>query len=105
MTKQLITLERRVQAADGSTGITETFVSVGDIWVDIGGVSGLMNIGTAQIEEGVTHRVVMRWVDPSTFTHFSRGSERFRVRNTRDPDQRRRWLEVSGEQLALEAEA
>lgn len=105
MKRHLITLEMRTQVANGSTGITETFVPVGDVWAHIGGVSGLVNIGTAQVEEGTTHRMVIRWVDPTTFTHFSRGSERFRVRGTRDPDFRRRQLEVMGEQLAMEAEA
>lgn len=104
--KHRLTLERRTQEADGTTGITETFLSVGDVWGDLAGVQGVVTIGAAQVEEGVTHRMVIRWVDPTTFTHFSNGyGERFRVRGTRDPDMRRRWLEVMAEQLAVEAEA
>lgn len=105
MKRHRITLEMRTQAANGSTGITEAFVSAGDVWAHVGGVAGLVNVGTAQVDEGVTHRMVIRWVDPTTFTHFSRDGERFRVRGTRDPDYRRKWLEVMGEQLAMEAEA
>lgn len=101
----LITLEQRVQVANGTTGITETYQSVGEYRAHVGGVSGLANVGTAQIEDGTTHRVVIRWVDPTTFTHFRRDNERFRVKGTRDPDYRRRWLEIMGEQLAMEAEA
>lgn len=95
----LVTLEMRVQVPDGTTGITETFTEVGEFWGHLGGVSGVVNIGTAQIEDGVTHRLVLRWVDPTTFTHFSRDGERFRVRGTRDPDMRRRWIEIMAEQL------
>lgn len=99
----LVRLEMRVQVPDGSTGITETFTDLGEVWAHVGGVQGLVAVGTAQVEEGVTHRMVIRWVDPTTFTHVSRDGERFRVRGTRDPDLRRRSLEIMAEQLALEA--
>jgi head-tail adaptor len=104
MPRHLLTLELRVQSADGSTGLTETFAAVADVWADLAGVSGIQSIGTTQVEEGVTHRAVLRWADPTTFTHFSHNGERFRVRGTRDPDMRRRWLEVMAEQLMSEAE-
>jgi head-tail adaptor len=97
--KRRITLERRTQAADDATGLTDTFLEVSGAWAHVGGVAGTIQVGTAQIEEGVTHRLVMRWVDPTTFTHFSLSGERYRVRGTRDPDARRKWLEVMAERL------
>ncbi len=101
----LITLERRTQEPDGTTGITEAFLDVGEYAAHVGGVTGAVNVATAQVDEGVTHRAVLRWVDPTTFTHFSLDGQRFRVRATRDPDMRRRWIEIMAEQLAMEPEA
>lgn len=100
--KLLVTLERRAQAADGGSGITDTFDEVATVRAHVGGVSGAIQIGDMQIEDGVTHRMVLRWSDPTVFTHFSVSAERYRVRSTRDPDGRRRWLEVMGEKLNAE---
>lgn len=102
--KVRITLERRVQAADSGTGIADSFDPIGDVWAYVGGVAGAIQIGDIQVEEGVTHRVVMRWSDPTVFTHFSMSAERYRVRSTRDPDSRRRWLEIMAEKLIAETE-
>jgi head-tail adaptor len=107
MRKQLITLEMRQQAADGSTGIAETFVPVGEMWVRLGGVAGTTNQSEQQIVEGVTHRMVMAWVDPTTFNHVAAkgGAQRFRVRFARDPDGRQMRLELHCEELFSEVPA
>jgi head-tail adaptor len=97
--RRLVTLERRTQAADGSIGIAESFLEVQPAWAHVAGVSATMQVGMAQVEDGVTHRLVMRWVDPTTWTHLSIDGERYRVRGTRDPDTRRKWLEVMAEKL------
>lgn len=94
MRRQLVTLENRVQQPDGGTGLVETFVPVTQIWAAIGATRGAVIQGDVQTLDAVTHRVVMRWVDPATWTHVSVGARRFRRREVVDPDGRMRVLEA-----------
>lgn len=94
-----VLVEQRVQAADGSVGITTTFAAVAETWAEVQAVKGAVYAAGLQVGEGPTHRIVMRWRDPTTFDHVSRGDQRWRVRDSRDPDGRRVVLEVMAEEL------
>ena len=102
-----VSLEMRQQAADGSTGIAETFALVDQVWGAVEATRGSVYIGSIQVGEAITHRITLRWVDPSSFTHLSvnEGAQRFRKRDARDPDGRRRWLEVMAEEMRVDFDA
>lgn len=94
-----VTVEQRVQAADGGVGLTTTYSVVAETWADIQAVKGAVYAAGLQVGEGPTHRIVMRWRDPTTFDHLSLGAQRWRVRDARDPDGRRVMLEIMAEEL------
>ena len=102
-----VSLEMRQQAADGSTGIAETFALVDQVWGAVEATRGSVYIGSIQVGEAITHRITLRWVDPSSFTHLwvNEGAQRFRKRDARDPDGRRRWLEVMAEEMRVDFDA
>ena len=102
-----VTLEMRQQAADGSTGIAETYALVAEVWGAVEATRGSVYIGSIQVGDAITHRITMRWLDPTTFTHLSvnEGAQRFRKRDARDPDGRRRWLEVMAEEMRVDFSA
>ena len=102
-----VALEMRQQAADGSTGIAETFATVAEVWGAVEATRGSVYIGSIQVGEAITHRITLRWVDPTSFTHLSvnEGAQRFRKRDARDPDGRRRWLEVMAEEQRVDFDA
>lgn len=99
-----VALELRQQAANASTGIAETFAPVASVWGAVEATRGSVYIGSIQVGEAITHRITLRWVDPTTFTHLSvnDGAQRFRKRDARDPDGRRRWLEVMAEEMRVD---
>lgn len=94
-----ITVEQRVQAADGSVGLTTTYSVIGQTWGEVLSVKGAVYAAGLQVGEGPTHRITLRWRDPTTFDHLSLGLQRWRVRDARDPDGRRVILEVMAEEL------
>lgn len=102
-----VTLEMRQQAADAGTGIAETFATVAEVWGAVEATRGSVYIGSIQVGEAITHRITLRWLDPTTFTHLSvnEGAQRFRKRDARDPDGRRRWLEVMAEEMRVDFDA
>lgn len=80
-------------------GLMTIFAPVAETWADIQAVKGAVYAAGLQVGEGPTHRIVMRWRDPVAFDHVSRGAQRWRVRDARDPDGRRQVLEVMAEEL------
>lgn len=94
-----VTIEQRVQVADGAVGITTTYSPVAQTWADVQAVRGSIYAAGVQVGEGPTHRITMRYRDATGFDHVSLGSQRWRVRDARDPDGRRRVLEVMAEEL------
>lgn len=97
-----VRLEQRSQVADNSVGITEGFAEIAEVWGSVYATRGAVYLGSMQVGETITHRIVLRWTDPTAFTHLSTdgGTRRFRKRDARDPDGRRRWLEVMAEELS-----
>ena len=70
-----------------------------EAWAEVKAVRGSIYAAGVQVGEGPTHRITMRYRDATGFDHVSLGSQRWRVRDARDPDGRRRVLEVMAEEL------
>jgi head-tail adaptor len=100
--RHLLALEVRSQTPDEGVSLTETFTEVAQAWGAIEATRGAIYAAGMQVGERNTHRITMRWRDPASFTHLSRGTQRWRVREVRDPDGRRRELEVLAEELTAE---
>lgn len=94
-----VNLEQRAQAADASVGLTTSYTIVATAWAEVRAVRGVVYAAGVQVGEAPTHRITLRYRDPTTFDHISLGSQRWRVRDARDPDGRRRILDVMAEEL------
>lgn len=103
--RHLLTLEQRTQAADGSVGITTGYTAVARVWAKVEATKGAIYVAGMQIGEGPTHRIVIRYRERTTFDHASEGARRWRVRDVRDPDGKRKWLEIMAEELKPEGGA
>lgn len=103
--RHLLTLEQRTQVADGSVGITTAYTVVDAAWADVQATRGAVYVSGLQIGEGPTHRIMIRYRERTDFDHLSQGARRWRVRDVRDPDGKRKWLEVMAEELTPEAGA
>ena len=123
--RHLLTLEQRTQAADATVGITTGYTPVATVWGDVQATRGAVYLATMQVGEGPTHRIVIRYRERTTFDHVSElvldpgdtatevfdyltssfqaaTERRWRVRDVRDPDGRRKWLEIMAEELQPE---
>lgn len=92
-------VEQRAQAADGTVGITTSYTLVAETWGEVTAIKGAVYAAGLQVGEGPTHRILLRWRNPTAFDHVSMGAQRWRVRDARDPDGRRVMLEVMAEEL------
>ena len=103
--RHLLTLEQRTQVADGSVGITTAYTVVATAWGDVQATRGAVYVAAVQVGEGPTHRIIIRHRARTDFDHISQGQRRWRVRDVRDPDGRRKYLEIMAEELTAEAGA
>lgn len=93
-----VVLERRVQAPDGSFGIDTSYSPIATVWASVEAVRGSIYIAALQVGEGPTHRIQIRYRSMTDFDFISEGSRRFRVRDVRDTDGRRQWLDIMAEE-------
>lgn len=97
-----VKLEQRSQVADASVGITTSYALVSEVYAEVRAVRGSIYAAGVQVGEGPTHRIIIRYVNPTTFDHVSQGAQRWRVRDARDPDGMKRTLEIMAEELTPE---
>jgi SPP1 family predicted phage head-tail adaptor len=98
----LVTLEQRTQAADASVGLSIEYTPVDDVWADIKAVRGSDYLAGVQLGDASTHRFTIRRRAMDDFSHINYEGRRFRKQNVRDPDGRRRVLEVMAVELDAE---
>jgi SPP1 family predicted phage head-tail adaptor len=126
--RHLLTLEQRTQVADATVGITTAYTPVAQVWGDVQATRGAVYVAGMQIGEGPTHRIVIRYRDRTTFDHVAElvldagtattedfdylagtylaaTERRWRVRDVRDPDGKRKWIEIMAEELKPEGGA
>lgn len=94
-----VVLEQRAQFTGAELSLKSSFKPVGSAWAEIEGVGGAMYLDSLQIEEKITHRIVIRYRPRTDFDHIRCGNRRFRLRNTRDPKGDRRWLQMEAEEI------
>lgn len=99
-----VVLEQRRQSAGPTGALVSVYEPVTTAWASIDGVGGAMYLDSIQVDERITHRFIIRWRQRTDFDHISRQSagvavQRFRLRNIRDPEGTRRWLQIEAEEI------
>lgn len=99
-----VVLEQRRQDAAPSGALLATYKHITTAWASLEGVGGAMYLDSVQLEEKITHRIFIRFRQRTDFDHISRSADgvvvqRFRVKNLRDPDGTRRWLQIEAEEI------
>lgn len=102
--RHLVRLEQRTQAADDSVGITTTYSPVARVWAQVEATRGALYAAGVQTVEAPTHRIVIRYRSMTDFDHIWDDGRRWRVRDVRDPDGKRRWVEIMAEEITPGAE-
>lgn len=97
-------LEQRVQTADGSVGITTTYTPVARVWAQVEATRGALYAAGVQVVVAPTHRIIIRHRSMTDFDHVADEARRWRVRDVRDPDGGRRWVEIMAEELTPKAD-
>lgn len=123
--RHLLTLEQRTQAADGSVGIITAYAPVAQVWAKIEATKGALYAAGVQLVEAPTHRIIIRHRARTDFDHVAElvlgagdtvtedfdylagaylaaTERRWRVRDVRDPDGTRKWIEIMAEELKPE---
>lgn len=95
-----IHLQAKAQVPSGSSSLTASFSTVATVYAKAVAISGGMLVDGVQTEEVVTHRFFIRYrADRAAWRFVLFDDRRFEVRRTRDPDERKRWLEILAEEL------
>lgn len=97
-------LEQRVQAADGGVGLTTTYTPVARVWGQVEATRGALYAAGVQVVDAPTHRIVIRYRAMTDFDHLADEARRWRVRDVRDPDGTRKWVEIMAEELTPRAD-
>ncbi|MFH5927149.1 head-tail adaptor protein [Roseomonas xinghualingensis] len=96
---RLVLEQRSSDAPDFS--LQDTFTPVAEVWGAVEAVRGSVYAAGLQLEERITHRITLRYRNPTTFDHIRQDGtgHRFKVRDARDVDGRRIELEVMAEEV------
>jgi head-tail adaptor len=96
-----LVLEQRSQASNDAGYLTDAFAIVAEVWGAVEATRGSVYAAGIQMEERLTHRVTLRWRNPADFDHvrIDGTTNRYKVRDARDPDGRRTVLEIMAEEV------
>jgi SPP1 family predicted phage head-tail adaptor len=86
----------------GSAFTNKEWTTIKTVWCLMEPVKGLVQIDTAQVDKGVTAKVIMRYQPYITTEHwlYMQG-RRFRIRTVRNLDEVNRFLELLCEEVYL----
>lgn len=93
------TVERPVTVPDGGGGSVTTWETVAAVWVAIDALSATEKEEAGRLDGIASHRVVLRFRDDIRGgMRLTRGSRRFRLLASHDPDGRGRFLILTAEE-------
>lgn len=103
----VVTLATRVQAPDGTTGISESYTNMVQTYAQITPIGLQTWLGSEQIDSPITHRIIIRYQDNIHFCdtvlreiHSPDGNPRqeiYRVRRVSEMDGRQRFVVIEAE--------
>lgn len=96
-----VQLQKRTEAPTGTDDLTATYVTVATVWARIRAIAGGLLIEGVQDTERITHRFDIRYrTDQPAWGYIETDGRRFAVRAVRDPEERKRFLEIDAEEVA-----
>lgn len=103
--RSALTLLQASKTPTGDTGMTSTYLPVDVTWGAVRGVKEQAFAEAVTVGEGVTHVIRIRWRSREGFDHVGGDAgRRWRIEGIRDPDDRRRYLDLFCVELQPEVE-
>jgi SPP1 family predicted phage head-tail adaptor len=95
-----VTIALRQDVPDAFTDLNTVFSNPEPIWAGLFPVGGATWVGSRQVGDTITHRIVIRFRPGITADHeVSKGDRRFRIRRVSDWEERGRWTLMDCEEL------
>jgi len=95
-----LVLEGPVETPDAAGGVTRTWATLASVWCDVATLNAQQRFEAEQIGQTVTHRLTLRWrAGLSTKQRLRRGTQIFLIRGVQDPDDKRRRLVCTCEEI------
>ncbi|MEL6751338.1 MAG: phage head closure protein [Pseudomonadota bacterium] len=89
-------LEALSEQSDGFGTLTETWAEVADVWGALRPLTAKVRLLAQQRDEETTHRVILRFrTDVASGWRLRMGYRHFRIETVIDPDETRRYLELT----------
>ena len=93
-------LEGPVETPDRAGGVARSWSMIATLWGDVTTLSAQQRLEAEQIGQTVTHRLTIRWrTGLTTKQRLRRGTQIFLIRGVQDPDDRRRRLICTCEEI------
>lgn len=87
-----VELQRYVEQPYQGHNVTREWHSIATVWAMIEPVSGLTMLDTKQVNQGVTHKITIRWFPNLTSEYWVLfKSRRFRIRSIVSPYETKDW--------------
>jgi head-tail adaptor len=98
-----VTLEKVAKEPSGGSGSSVAYDPVDEVWAEVRSVRYSQFAEQVQVREGATHTIRLRWRRTDDFDFVSaEGQRRWKVLGVREPDNRRRWVDLFCEEVAAE---
>ncbi len=96
-----IELQNRTEAFTGTDDLQSDYVVIATVWARMRAIAGGLSIDGVQETERITHRFDIRHrTDQPSWNYVETDGRRFVVRAVRDPEERKRFLEIDAEEVA-----
>ena len=93
-------LEGPVETPDRAGGVARSWSTLATLWGDVTTLNAQQRLEAEQIGQTVTHRLTLRWrTGLTTKQRLRRGTQIFLIRGVQDPDDRRRRLICTCEEI------
>jgi SPP1 family predicted phage head-tail adaptor len=105
--KRRVTIQSVSRLSDGQGGYTESWADGDTVWASVDPSTGYQKFQAMQMQEPITHKIVMRYrPDVTTATRLRYGDRVFDVAEALDVDEDGRFLKIKAvERVVLAADS
>lgn len=94
-----ITIQQMSRTTDGQGGWTESWADFATVWAKVKPMSAKERTFSQQIQENVTHKIVIRWLaDVDSEMRISFEGRIFQIKGKIREDERRWFMEIMAEE-------
>lgn len=98
--RERVAIEQVSTSRDAVGGIVETWSGIAEVWARVMPMSQRESWYRQQMNASAAWKIHMRWRPDVTTKHRVRWDSRtFEIRGVANPDERKRWLELSAEEI------